>query len=222
MKIYVLSIFPNMFESVFGETIINRAQEKGKVEISLVDIREFAHDKHRTTDDYPYGGGAGMVMKPEPVYEAMDYVKSKDSNVYTILFTPQGRTYNQNKAYSLSRKNSLAMICGRYEGFDERIRHLADEEISIGNFILSGGEIAAMAMVDSITRLIPGVLGNEESLKEETFQEDLIEYPQYTRPSVYRGMKVPDILLSGNHQKIKEWRVEKAKEKTFKVGVENG
>jgi len=222
MKIYILSIFPGMFESVFKETIIKRAQEKNKVEIEMVNIRDFACDKHRTTDDYPYGGGAGMVMKPEPVFKAMDYVFSKDKNVYTILFTPQAKIFNQNKAAELSKKESVAMICGRYEGFDERIRKLADEEISIGRFILSGGEIAAMVVVDSVVRLLPGVLGNKESLKEETFENNLIEYPQYTRPEVFRKMRVPDILLSGNHSQIKKWRKQKAIEKTFKIGVEDG
>ncbi len=222
MKIYILSIFLGMFESVFKETIIKRAQEKNKVEIEMVNIRDFAYDKHKTTDDYPYGGGAGMVMKPEPVFEAMDYVLSKDRDVYTILFTPQAKIFNQKKAVELSKKESIAMICGRYEGFDERIRTLADEELSIGRFILSGGEIAAMVVVDSVVRLLPGVLGNEESLKEETFENSLIEYPQYTRPEVFRKMRVPNILLSGNHNQIKKWRKQKAIEKTFKIGVEDG
>ncbi len=223
MEIYILSIFPNMFESVFNETIIKRAQEKKLVKIETVNIRDFTHDKHRTTDDYPYGGGAGMVMKPEPIYEAMDYVKEKSPNIHTILLTPAGKIFNQNKAKELSKKDSIAIICGRYEGFDERVRYLADEEISLGRFVLSGGEIAAMAIVDATVRLIPGVLGNEESLKEESFEDGLIEYPQYTRPRVYRGMAVPDILLSGNHKKIKEWRMQKAKERTLKwIGVEDG
>ncbi len=222
MKIYILSIFPEMFASVFDETIIKRAQKKNKVNIEMVNIREFAKDKHKTTDDYPYGGGAGMVMKPEPIYEAMDYVFSKDRDAYTILFTPQAKIFNQYKAYELSKKNTIAMICGRYEGFDERIRYLVNEEISIGRFILSGGEIAAMAVVDSIVRLIPGVLGNEESLEEETFKNGFVEYPQYTRPAVYRGMEVPNILLSGNHEQIKKWRIQKAIEKTVKIGVEDG
>ncbi len=223
MEIYILSIFPNMFESVFNETIIKRAQEKKLVKIEMVNIRDFTHDKHRTTDDYPYGGGAGMVMKPEPIYEAMDYVKEKSPNIHTILLTPAGKIFNQNKAKELSKKDSIAIICGRYEGFDERVRYLADEEISLGRFVLSGGEIAAMAIVDATVRLIPGVLGNEESLKEESFEDGLIEYPQYTRPRVYRGMAVPDILLSGNHKKIKEWRMQKAKERTLKwIGVEDG
>ncbi len=212
-----------MFESVFGETIIKRAQEKGLVKIELVNIRDFTHDKHRTTDDYPYGGGAGMVMKPEPIYEAMDYVKSKSPNVHTVLLTPGGRIFNQQKAKELSKRESVAIICGRYEGFDERVRYLADEEISIGKFVLSGGEIAAMAIVDATVRLIPGVLGNEESLKEESFENGLIEYPQYTRPREYRGMKVPEILLSGNHKKIKEWREKEAKKRTIEwMGEEDG
>ena len=203
MKIYILTIFPNMFQSVFKETIIKRAQDKDKVEIETVNLRDFTNDRHRSTDDYPYGGGAGMIMKPEPIYKAMDYVKSIDGDVYTILFTPQARLFNQEKAYELSKKDSVAMICGRYEGFDERVRYLADDEISVGRFVLSGGEIAAMAVTDSMVRLIPGVLGNEESLKEETFQNNMIEYPQYTRPEIFRGMRVPEILLSGNHQEIK-------------------
>ncbi len=212
-----------MFESVFGETIIKRAQEKGFIKIKLIDIRNFTHDKHRTTDDYPYGGGAGMVMKPEPIYEAMDYVKSAKKEVYTILLTPSGKIFDQKKAKDLSKKEALAIICGRYEGFDERIRYLADEEISLGKFILSGGEIAAMAIVDATVRLIPGVLGNEESLKEESFENGLLEYPQYTRPRLYRGMAVPEILLSGNHKKIKEWREEQAKKRTIKwMGEKDG
>lgn len=223
MEIYILSIFPGMFESVFGETIIKRAQEKGLVRIEVVNIRDFTHDKHRTTDDYPYGGGAGMVMKPEPIYEAMDYVKSKSPDVHTILLTPAGEIFKQEKAKEFSKKESIAIICGRYEGFDERVRYLADEEISIGKFVLSGGEIAAMAIVDATVRLIPGVLGNEESLKEESFENGLIEYPQYTRPRVYRGMAVPEVLLSGNHKKIKEWREQEAKKRTIKwMGEEDG
>ncbi|WP_025209343.1 tRNA (guanosine(37)-N1)-methyltransferase TrmD [Hippea sp. KM1] len=223
MEFFILSIFPNMFESVFNETIIKRAQEKGLVKIELVNIRDFATDKHRTTDDYPYGGGAGMVMKPEPIYRAVDYIKEKRPDVHVVLLSPGGYIFDQKKAKEMSKRASVAIICGRYEGFDERVRYLADEEISIGRFVLSGGEIAAMAIVDATVRLIPGVLGNEESLKEESFENGLIEYPQYTRPRVFRGMAVPDVLLSGNHKKIKEWREKKAKEKTIKwMGVEDG
>ncbi len=223
MEIYILSIFPNMFDCVLNESIIKRAQEKGIVKIELVNLRDFTHDKHRTTDDYPYGGGPGMIMKPEPIYEAMEYVKSKNSSAHTLLLTPSGKIFNQGKAKELSKKHALAIICGRYEGFDERVRYLADEEISLGRFILSGGEIAAMAIVDATVRLIPGVLGNEESLKEESFENGLLEYPQYTRPRVFKGMEVPKILLSGNHKKIKQWREEQAKNRTIKwMGEEDG
>ncbi|WP_084675123.1 tRNA (guanosine(37)-N1)-methyltransferase TrmD [Hippea jasoniae] len=223
MEIFVLSIFPEMFDCVFNQSIIKRAQQKGIVQIEAINIRDFALDKHRTTDDYPYGGGAGMVMKPEPIYRAMDYVKSKNSNTHTILLTPAGKIFNQQKAKELAKKSSLAIICGRYEGFDERVRYLADEEISLGRFVLSGGEIAAMAIVDAVVRLLEGVLGNPDSLKEETFEDGLVEYPQYTRPRVFRGMSVPDILLSGNHKKIKEWRMQQSKLRTLKLtGEEDG
>jgi len=222
MKIYILSVFPDMLNCVLNYTIIKRAQDKGKLEIDNVDLRDFTHDKHRTTDDYPFGGGAGMLMKPEPIYEAMDYIKSSD-DVWTVLLTPQGELFEQRKAKELSLKRSIVLICGRYEGFDERIRKLADEEISIGKFVLSGGEMAAMCILDATTRLLPGVLGNEESLKEETFNDGTIEYPQYTRPSVFRGMQVPEVLLSGNHQEIAKWKLGKLKEKTLrKLGEENG
>jgi len=203
--------------------MIKRAQDKGKLEIESVDLRDFTHDKHRSTDDCPFGGGAGMLMKPEPVYEAMDYIKSSDNDVWTVLLTPQGKLFEQRKAKELSLRKNIVLICGRYEGFDERIRKLADEEISIGKFVLSGGEMAAMCILDATTRLLPGVLGNEDSLKEETFNDGIIEYPQYTRPAVFRGMQVPEILLSGNHQEIAKWRFGKSKEKTLrKLGEENG
>ncbi len=212
-----------MLNCVLNYAMIKRAQDRGKLKIESVDLRDFTHDKHRSTDDYPFGGGAGMLMKPEPVYEAMDYIKSLDNDVWTVLLTPQGELFNQRKAKELSSKKNIALICGRYEGFDERIRKLADEEISVGKFILSGGEIAAMCIVDATTRLLPGVLGNKDSLREETFNDGIIEYPQYTRPAVFRGMKVPEILLSGNHQEIAKWRFEKSKEKTLrKLGEENG
>ena len=218
-----MSVFPDMLNCVLNYAMIKRAQDRGKLKIESVDLRDFTHDKHRSTDDYPFGGGAGMLMKPEPVYEAMDYIKSLDNDVWTVLLTPQGELFNQRKAKELSSKKNIALICGRYEGFDERIRKLADEEISVGKFILSGGEIAAMCIVDATTRLLPGVLGNKDSLREETFNDGIIEYPQYTRPAVFRGMKVPEILLSGNHQEIAKWRFEKSKEKTLrKLGEENG
>ncbi len=212
MKFFILSIFPNMFQSPFSESIIKRAQEKELVEVELVDIRDFTLTKHRQADDYPYGGGCGMVLKPEPVYQAMDFVKEKVKDIYTILLTPQGEIFHQEIAKNLVKKENIALICGRYEGFDERIRYLADMELSVGRYILSGGEIAAMVIVDTVTRLIPNVIENPKSLEEETFcNEDWIEYPQYTRPYEFRGMSVPDILLSGNHEKIKEWRMKMAK-----------
>lgn len=212
MKFFILSIFPNMFQSPFSESIIKRAQEKELVEVELVDIRDFTLTKHRQADDYPYGGGCGMVLKPEPVYQAMDFVKEKVKDIYTILLTPQGEIFHQEIAKNLVKKENIALICGRYEGFDERIRYLADMELSIGRYILSGGEIAAMVIVDTVTRLIPNVIENPKSLEEETFcNEDWIEYPQYTRPYEFRGMSVPDILLSGNHEKIREWRMKMAK-----------
>ncbi len=223
MKVYILSVFPDMLNCVLNYAMIKRAQDKGRLEIESVDLRDFTHDKHRTTDDYPFGGGAGMLMKPEPVYEAMDYIKSSDNDVWTALLTPQGRLFEQQKAEELSIKKNIALICGRYEGFDERIRKLADEEISIGNFVLSGGEIAAMCILDAAARLLPGVLGNKDSLMEETFNNGIVEYPQYTRPAVFRDMKAPEILLSGNHQEIAKWRSEKSKEKTLrKLGEKNG
>ena len=212
-----------MLNCVLDYAMIKRAQDKGKLEIESVDLRDFTHDKHRSTDDCPFGGGAGMLMKPEPVYEAMDYIKSSDNDVWTVLLTPQGKLFEQRKAKELSLRKNIVLICGRYEGFDERIRKLADEEISIGKFVLSGGEMAAMCILDATTRLLPGVLGNEDSLKEETFNDGIIEYPQYTRPAVFRGMQVPEILLSGNHQEIAKWRFGKSKEKTLrKLGEENG
>lgn len=212
MKFFILSIFPNMFQSPFSESIIKRAQEKELVEVELVDIRDFTLTKHRQADDYPYGGGCGMVLKPEPVYQAMDFVKEKVKDIYTILLTPQGEIFHQEIAKNLVKKENIALICGRYEGFDERIRYLADMELSVGRYILSGGEIAAMVIVDTVTRLIPNVIENPKSLEEETFcNEDWIEYPQYTRPYEFRGMSVPDILLSGNHEKIREWRMKMAK-----------
>lgn len=212
MKFFVLSIFPNMFQSPFSESIIKRAQEKRLVEAELVDIRDFTLTKHRQADDYPYGGGCGMVLKPEPVYRAMDFVKEKVKDIYTILLTPQGEIFHQEIAKNLVKKENIALICGRYEGFDERIRYLADMELSIGRYILSGGEIAAMVIIDAVTRLIPNVIENPKSLEEETFcNEEWIEYPQYTRPYEFREMRVPDILLTGNHEKIREWRMKMAK-----------
>jgi len=216
MRIDVLSLFPEMFSGVFGESIIKRACDKGLVEIELADIRDYAGDKHRSVDDKPYGGGAGMVMMCEPVFDAVEDVCSQGGKVDEIvLLTPQGQKFDQKLAQKLSQKQRLILIAGHYEGFDERIRtELATMEVSIGDYVLSGGEIPAMAVVDAIVRLIPGVLGDENSCKEESFSNELLEYPQYTRPAEFHGMKVPDVLLSGNHGVIKQWRAEQAEERT--------
>ncbi|PKM82627.1 MAG: tRNA (guanosine(37)-N1)-methyltransferase TrmD [Firmicutes bacterium HGW-Firmicutes-14] len=208
MRIDILTLFPEMFEGVFNESIIKRAREKGLLEVELHNIRDFTHDKHRIVDDYPFGGGAGMVMKPEPVFEAVDFViRSSVDKPKVILLCPQGRVFNQEITKSLARENHLVLICGHYEGVDERVREkLVDEEISIGDFVLTGGEIPAMAVVDAVARMIPGVLGEEESFKSDSFYDGWLKYPQYTRPREYQGIGVPEVLLSGDHEKIRLWR----------------
>lgn len=219
MKIDILTLFPESFENILNISILKRAREKGLVEIQIFNIRDFSHDKHKRVDDYPYGGGTGLVLKPEPLFNAIEHIKNKDSKV--IYLSPQGKVYNQKLAYLLSKEKHLILLCGHYEGVDQRvIDHLVDEEISIGDYILTGGELPAMVLIDSIVRLIPGVLGSFESIMNESFSEGLLEYPQYTRPRVYRDLKVPEILLSGNHGEIKKWRRKKAIEKTFRVRPE--
>lgn len=212
MQIDVLTLFPEMFPGVLNESILKRAQESKKARISVYDMRNWTHDARKTVDDKPYGGGPGMVIKPEPVYEACDDLCKKNS--YVILLTPQGEKFNQSIALDLSKKKRLLLICGHYEGFDERIRKLADREISIGDYVLTGGEIPAMVVIDSVTRLIPGVLGEECSLCDESFNDGLLEYPQYTRPREYRNMLVPQVLLSGDHKKVDEWRQEQSLKRT--------
>jgi len=214
MQIDILTLFPPMFKTILGESILKRAQEKKKVTINIHDLRDWTHDKRRTVDDKPYGGGPGMVIKPEPVYEACDDLCKKKTKV--ILLTPQGKTFNQNQAKQLLKYKHLLLICGHYEGFDERIRGRADYEISIGDYILTGGEIPAMVVIDSVVRLIPGVLGEAESLASESFSVNLLEYPQYTRPRVYRKFKVPEVLLSGDHKKIEKWRKQQSLIRTRK------
>jgi len=206
-----------MFKSPFEESIIKRALQKKLIEIHLHNLRDFATDAHRTTDDAPFGGGAGMVMKVEPIYRALNYIKEKTGKkARVILLSPQGRTFNQEVALELAKEENIILICGRYEGVDERVReHLVDDEISIGDYVLSGGEIAAMVIVDTVARLIPGVLGNESSIKEDSFYRGLLDYPQYTRPAEFMGWKVPQVLRSGNHKKIREWRIKKMLEKTL-------
>ncbi|RTZ93212.1 MAG: tRNA (guanosine(37)-N1)-methyltransferase TrmD [Deltaproteobacteria bacterium] len=215
MFIDVLTIFPDMVELVTGWSILKRAIERELLTVRAIDIRDFATDKHRTTDDTPYGGGPGMVMKPEPVVRAIDYAK-KERSGRVILLSPQGERFTQAKALSLSEEDHLILVCGRYEGIDERIRAFVDEEISIGDYILTGGELPAFVVIDAVARLLPGVLGNEASTEEESFARDLLEYPQYTRPPVFRNLPVPEILLSGHHEKIRQWRLEMAIQRTRK------
>ena len=218
MLISIISIFPGLFQSVFAESIIKRAQEKGLLEISIYDLRDFSEDKHRRVDDYPYGGGAGMVMKPEPFFKAVRAIRERSPvKGKAILMSPQGLRLTQDKLKELSKEKHLIILCGHYEGIDERVRaYLADEEISIGDYILTGGEIPAMVLVDALARLIPGVLSTS-SLEEESFACGLLEYPQYTRPQEYEGMCVPEILLSGDHEKIRQWRYEEALKRTLKL-----
>ena len=212
MRIDILTLFPEMFHNVLGESMLKIAREKELVSFHLHNIRDYSNDKHRCVDDKPYGGGAGMVMKPEPVFNAVEAVELLDDAASTkILLTPQGETFNQGIADDLSKKTRLMIICGRYEGFDERIRSGIDAlEISIGDYVLTGGEIPAMVLIDSISRLVPGVLGGDDSLQDESFVNRMLEYPQYTRPAEFRGMKVPEVLKSGHHSKIEEWRMENA------------
>lgn len=212
MKIDILTIFPHMFDNIFKESIIKRAIENKRVEIRIVDFREYSKDPHKKVDDTPYGGGAGMVLTPDPIFSCVDSLKDEDTKV--ILLTPDGEQYKQKKAYELSKEKHLIIICGHYEGFDERIRTLADLEISIGDYVLTGGEIPAMVLVDSVVRLIPGVI-NEKSHLDDSFNENyLLDYPTYTKPRVYRGMEVPEVLVSGNHEKINAWRQEQSLKKT--------
>ncbi len=218
MRVDIITLFPSMFKNPFDESMIKRAKEKGILEIKLHDLRQFTHNKHRTVDDAPYGGGAGMVMKPQPLFQAVENIKEEiNSSFRIILLSPQGRLLNQKKVKELAKERALLFICGHYEGVDERVReHLVDEEISLGDYVLTGGELAAMVVVDAVVRMLPGVLGSENSAREDSFYEGLLDYPQYTRPSDFRGWKVPSVLLSGNHQKIKEWRRKKMLETTLR------
>lgn len=217
MQIYILTLFPEMFAGPFGSGLFQKAINKGVVKVDIRNIRDYTHDKHHTTDDYPFGGGAGMVMKPEPIFEAVEVIKNelsqKDSaaEVPTILLTPQGRTLTQQIAVEIAKYDTLIFICGEYEGVDDRVReHLVTDEISIGDYVLSGGELAAMVVVNTVVRLLPGFLGSPESLLSESHTGGLLEYPQYTRPPDFRGWKVPDVLLSGNHAQIARWRHEQS------------
>lgn len=209
MEINVLTLFPGIFEGFLNETLIKRALKDQKIEINLVNIRDFATDKHHQTDDTPYGGGPGMVMKIEPIYKALQSVKRnlKEDKQKTVLMSPRGKQFTQKIAQDYSKLNSLTLICGRYEGIDQRVSdNLADEELSIGPYVLSGGEVPSMVVIETLSRFIPGVLGNPDSLKEETWSLSAGEYSQYTKPPEFNGWKVPEVLLSGNHEEIRKWR----------------
>jgi tRNA (guanine37-N1)-methyltransferase len=215
VQIDVLTLFPEMFRGVFDSGVIGRAMEQGLVGISLHNFRDQAHDRHHTVDDYPYGGGAGMVLKPEPIFEAVEAIKG-ESDVPVILLNPAGRLFNQKVAEEFARYSRVIIICGRYEGVDQRVaEHLATDEISIGDYVLTGGEIAAMVIIDAVVRLLPGVLGSELSPREDSHVAGLLEYPQYTRPPSYRGWPVPEVLLSGNHAQIASWRREQSIRRTY-------
>jgi tRNA (guanine37-N1)-methyltransferase len=216
INLYILTLFPEMFEGPFNTGLFQKARDAGVVKIDIRNIRDYTHDRHHTTDDYPYGGGAGMVMKPEPLFEAVESIKAELSKqgikgVPVILMSPQGRLFTQHLAAGFSRESHLIFICGHYEGVDERVgEHLATDEISIGDYVLSGGEIAARAVINTIVRLVPGFLGSPESLCSESHASGLLEYPQYTRPPVFRDWSVPEVLLSGNHAQIARWRREQS------------
>jgi tRNA (guanine37-N1)-methyltransferase len=215
VRIDVLTLFPEMFQGIFDLGIMKRAIEQKLVSLGVHNIRDYSHDKHHTVDDYPYGGGAGMVLKPEPIFEAVEAIDKKEGTPI-ILLSPQGRLFTQGVAQELAGHSQLVIICGRYEGVDERVReHLASDEISIGDYVLSGGELAAMVIIESIFRLVPGVLGSEESPLDDSHVGGLLEYPHYTRPPEYRGWPVPEVLLSGNHAEIRRWRREQSIRRTL-------
>ncbi len=211
MRIDILTLFPNMFQGFLTESILKRALDKKILEINIIDFREYSPLNNKQVDDTPYGGGAGMVLRCEPIFLCLDEIK--DDDAYVIMLTPDGKTFNQKEATVLSQKKHLIFLCGHYEGFDERIKSLVDLELSLGDFVLTGGEVPAMAMVDAISRLLPDVI-NDESLESESFTNNLLDYPNYTKPKVYRGLEVPPILLSGNHAKIKEYRMQEQIKKT--------
>jgi tRNA (guanine37-N1)-methyltransferase len=220
MRIDILTLFPEMFEGVLGSSILGKALEKKLVDIRTVNFREFAFNKHNTVDDYPFGGGGGMVLKPEPIFRAVEHVTADDQGERrprVILMCPQGETFTQRKAEELAREERLIFICGHYEGYDERIReHLVTDELSIGDYVLTGGELPAMVVIDSVVRLLPGVLGNEQSAVTDSFSTGLLEYPHYTRPAQFRDWTVPDVLLSGHHENIAKWRREQSLLRTLR------
>ena len=211
MRIDILTLFPHMFDGFMTESIIKRALEKKKVEIRIHDFRNYSLDKHHKVDDTPFGGGNGMVLMPQPIFDAVEDLKEEDT--FVILLTPQGKCYHQKMAYELKNKKHIMFICGHYEGFDERIRTLADMELSIGDYVLTGGELPSMVITDSIVRLLDGVI-TEESHLQESFNENMLDYPVYTKPQNFRGMEVPEVLISGNHKKISEWRLQEREKRT--------
>jgi tRNA (guanine37-N1)-methyltransferase len=216
MRFDIITIFPEIFTGIFDFGIVRRAVEASLIEIQIHDLRDYTNDRHRQVDDRPFGGGAGMVMKPEPLFRAVEAVTSEAQDVSVVLLSPQGRLFSQSVAEEYVQKRGVVLICGRYEGVDERAaEHLATDEVSIGDYVLSGGEIPAMVVVDAVTRLIPGALGCEQSAECESFSDGLLDYPHYTRPAEYRGLKTPDVLLSGNHAEIERWRRRKSIEKTL-------
>lgn len=213
MRIDVLTLFPAMFAGPLDESIIKRARAAGLLDLKVHNLRDWAHDRHRTVDDRPFGGGPGMLLKPEPLFEAVEDLKRKATRV--ILLSPAGRKFDQQIAREMAREKDLMLVTGHYEGFDERVReNLADDEMSIGDYILTNGALPAMVVIDAVVRLLPGVLGDDESSQDESFSHGLLEYPQYTRPAEFRGMKVPDVLVSGHHAEIEKWRRKEAKRQT--------
>lgn len=216
MEIKIFSIFPEMFDGPLNSSLLGKAQDKGVLSIEVIDFREYSTNKHRAVDDYPYGGGVGMVLQPEPVISALrDRLDLEDPEQEIILMTPQGKVFTQEDAKKLAQKKKLAFVCGHYEGFDERIRSFATAEYTIGDYVLTGGEIPAMVMVDTISRLVPGVIKEQESFEEDSFYQGLLEYPQYTRPQVFEGMAVPEVLMSGHHEKIRLWRKKESLRRTL-------
>ena len=219
MRIDILSLFPDMFDATLGQSIVGRAQDDGFVDIKVTDFRQYTTDKHRHVDDAPFGGGAGMLLQAQPIFDAMDAIEQETKDTYpkgrVILMDPAGRRFDQDFAMELAQEEHLTFICGHYEGYDERIRQLVTDEASLGDYVLTGGELAAMVMVDATVRFVPGVLGNMSSPMGDSFSNGLLEYPQYTRPADFRGMKVPEVLTSGNHEKIREWRMRESFKRTL-------
>ena len=213
----IITIFPEMFESPFSESILKRAQDQGLLKINLYDLRDYTLNKHRKVDDHPFGGGVGLVMNVDPIVRAIEAVKEIRPSARSILLSPGGKSFNQKMAWELSREENLIFVCGRYEGVDERVLSFVDDAISIGDYVMAGGEIPAMVLVEAVSRLVPDVVGDEGSILEESFEDNRLEYPQYTKPREFRGLKVPDVLLSGHHKKIQDWQLKEALKKTAEM-----